>query len=117
MDPVSKAQESGNKYAELQNRTKRGRWVKGQSGNPGGRPKKLHITKMYEKLLAKSDNRNEISESLMKILTGSRMASVLLLREMAERTEGKVVQEVDMQVSGKISLEQVLEAKKKAGKS
>jgi hypothetical protein len=44
------------------------------------------------------------------------MAKVLMLREMAERTEGKVTQEVDMNVNGTITLEQVLEARKKADK-
>jgi hypothetical protein len=39
-----------------------------------------------------------------------------MLREMAERTEGKVAQLIDMEVSGNITLEQVAEARKRAGK-
>jgi hypothetical protein len=120
MDPVSRAQ-AGNKqetpkYANRIDRVKGHRWQKGQSGNPSGRPKKLHITKIFEKLLAKSDNRKEISEAIMATLTSKGMAKVLMLREMAERTEGKVTQEVDMNVNGTITLEQVLEARKKADK-
>jgi hypothetical protein len=95
MDPVSRAQNSDNTAKKRIGRP----FPKGVSGNPGGRPKKLHITKMYEKILAKHGNRKDIQESLMRILTGGRMASVLMLREMAERTEGKVAQEVDMNVS------------------
>jgi hypothetical protein len=52
----------------------------------------------------------------MQILTGGRMASVLLIREMAERTEGKVSQEVEVHGNVNVTLEQVLEARKKAGK-
>jgi hypothetical protein len=46
----------------------------------------------------------------------SKMAGVLLIREMTERDEGKVADVVDMNVSGTLSLEQVLEARKKAKK-
>jgi Family of unknown function (DUF5681) len=113
MDPVSRAQNS----EPSEKRRSVGRpFPKGVSGNPGGRPKKLHITKMYEKILANSVNRKEIQESLMQILTGGRMASVLMLREMAERTEGKIAQTLDVEVSGHVTLEQVAEARKRAGK-
>ena len=99
MDPVSRAQNS-----ESTGRKKVvGRpFPKGVSGNPGGRPKKLHITKMYEKLLSKPHNRKEIMDSLLKILTSGRMAAVLLAREMAERTEGKVAQELDVYLDATI---------------
>lgn len=114
MDPVSKAQNSqpNNRAAHLEKYKFKPR----QSGNPGGRPKKQYITKIYEDALRNGSNRKEIKASVMDMLRSKRMVSVLLLREMAERTEGKVVQPVDMEVSGTISLEQVLEAKKKAGK-
>ncbi len=88
-------------------------FLPGKSGNPGGRPKKNHITKMYDKLLAKPLNRKEIEASALKILTGGRMASVLLLREMAERTEGKVADTVDLNVTGTIQLANVIEQRRK----
>ena len=115
MDPVSKAQSTGNsgKSTGLANLKP---WAKGQSGNPSGRPKKNHVTKMYERILAKPQNRKLIEDTVMKMLLGGRMSSVLQLREMAERTEGKVVQPVEMGGNLTISLETVLEAKKKAGK-
>lgn len=50
------------------------------------------------------------------MLHSRRMVSVLLLREMAERTEGKVVQEFNIEGDIKLSLEDVLDAKKKAAK-
>jgi hypothetical protein len=71
---------------------------------------------MFEQVLNKSNNRKEIAEAIMATLTSKGMAKVLMLREMAERTEGKVADVVDMNVTGKLTLEQVLEAKKKAEK-
>lgn len=113
MDPLSRAQNSD----PTANKRVLGRpFKKGQSGNPGGRPKKLEVTKIYEKILRRSKNRKDIEESVLEMIHSKRMMSVLLLREMAERTEGKVADVVDMNVSGSITLEQVLEAKKKAGK-
>ena len=106
MDPVSKAQnEDSNSPA---NRRLSGlakgvntRFKPGQSGNPSGRPKKKPITEIFEAILAKAANRKEIAETILSTLTSGRMAGVLLLREMAERVEGKVTQPVD--VTGSIT--------------
>ena len=57
-------------------------WPKGVSGNPGGRPKKNHITRIYEKVLAKGENRKELEADIMAMLHSRRMVSVLLLREL-----------------------------------
>jgi hypothetical protein len=116
MDPVSKAQGAANSETTGRKKVFGRPFQKGQSGNPKGRPKKLEITKIYEKVLRKSQNRKQIEEDVMAMLSSKRMMSVLLLREMAERTEGKVADVVDMNVSGTLSLEQVLEARKKAKK-
>lgn len=113
MDPVSKSQQVQNNPIS---RLKGHKWQPGQSGNPGGRPKKNHVTKMYERILSKPQNRKLIEDTVLKMILGGRMSSVLQLREMAERTEGKVVQPVEMGGNLTISLETVLEAKKKAGK-
>jgi hypothetical protein len=121
MDPVSKAQAADTSH----NRRKlRGghdpsigrQWPKGVSGNPGGRRKKADITKIFEEIFDCKGDRDEIKDSIALTLKSGRMAGVLLLREAAERLEGKVVQPVDMEVTGSITLEKVLEAKKKAGK-
>lgn len=98
MDPVTKAQNS----EDSARKKSFGRpFQKGQSGNPGGRPKKLHITKIYEQLLRNKATRKDISASVAQVLTSGRMATVLMLREMAERTEGKISQEVE--VSGNVT--------------
>ena len=109
MDPVSKAQNTQNSARTAGLRP----FPKGVSGNPGGRPKKLRITKMYEKVLNSGAVREEIEDSIKKVLTGGRMASVLMLREMAERTEGKVVEEVNMNLSGTVQLASVIEQRRK----
>ena len=78
------------------------RFKQGRSGNPGGRPKKLRITRMFEQMLSKPSGRNELKAVVRDILEKRGMAAVLLLREMIERTEGKMAQEVDL--SGSISM-------------
>jgi hypothetical protein len=107
MDPVSRAQNSviGRPFK------------KGSSGNSGGRPKKPYITKILEDYFKKKNNRKDVETMIGNIFKGQKMASVLLLREAAERLEGKVSQIVDMNVSGTVTLEQVLEARKRAGKN
>lgn len=112
MDPLSKAR----KGAENNKKTVGRPFPKGVSGNPGGRPKKKPITTMLEELFEELDSREEIKANAKKTLTSRGMAGVLLLREAAERIEGKVAQEVEMNVSGSVTLEQVFEARKKAGK-
>lgn len=113
MDPVSRAQAGNKQESSRIDRVKGHRWKKGQSGNPSGRPKKLHITKMYERILGKSANRKEIEQSILKVLTSGRMATVLMAREMAERTEGKVAQEVDMNVTGTVVLAEIISERRK----
>lgn len=105
MDPVSKAQADGANTAPNKPSRTRGlcpRWKKGQSGNPSGRPKKKPITEIYEKLLAKEANTKVIAETVMGLIKAKRMASILTLREMAERVEGKVTQPVEL--SGDLTL-------------
>lgn len=103
MDPVSKAQQT----PAIRNTTGQGgsfatRFKPGVSGNPSGRPRKRPITKIYERIFAKRKNQKDIEETVLRIILGGRMASVLQLREMAERVEGKVVQPVEM--SGEVNL-------------
>ena len=100
MDPVSKAQSSaGNsdRYSRLRPYS----FKPGKSGNPNGRPKKAPITKIFERIFRKAKNRKDIEEAILKILLQGKMASVLMLREGAERIEGKVTEKLE--VTGEIN--------------
>lgn len=73
-------------------------WPKGVSGNPAGRPKKTPITEIFEELLAEGATREAIKQQIKQTLTSKGMAGVLLLKEGAERIEGRVTQEIEMHV-------------------
>lgn len=91
MDPVSRAQNS----ETLAPQKVIGRpFIKGQVANPGGRPKKREISKIYEKYLKKGVNRKRIIAMIDRVIDRGNMAAILQLREMAERTEGKILQEI-----------------------
>ena len=65
-----------------------------------GRPKKERmITKLCEEIL--EEKREEIKAQVVRSLTEKGMAGVLLFKELAERVEGKVMQEIEL--SGSIS--------------
>lgn len=117
MDPVSKARLSDSTGLTPRQRSNANlkRYPKGTTGNPGGRRKKP-FQEIIDKFMDKKANRDEIGAVIMDVIRSRRMASVLMIREVAERMDGKVVQPVEMGGNLTISLETVLEAKKKAGK-
>ena len=71
----------------------------GQSGNPGGRPKKRVISDLYEEMLSDPEFVGEVKSSIRKMVLSGRMVGQLLLKEMTERTEGKVVQPVEADIN------------------
>ena len=83
-----------------ENRTKTGRFVKGQSGNPGGRPKvnpeylealRAVGPEMVQKLIAYTDNENA------KI-------AMWAITEILDRAYGKPTQAQDIQITGDFDL-------------
>jgi hypothetical protein len=98
MDPVSRAQLENNASStprRIGGITGKG-FVPGKSGNPGGRPKKKPITEIFEELLEDPKTRENIKKQVRDTMTMRGMAGVLLLKEAAERTEGKVSQELEI---------------------
>ena len=98
MDPVSHAQNSNLTAPKVIGRP----FQKGKSGNPGGRPKKLHFTKLCEGILKTREGKELLKQVMTDILKKKGMAAVLLMREMAERTEGKVTQ--PMEIDGNLQM-------------
>ena len=62
-------------------------FVKGQSGNPGGRPKGTSITSVLRALMT-DDDKAEIARQLIR---GARAGEMDKIREVLDRTEGKSV--------------------------
>jgi hypothetical protein len=91
------------------------KWKPGQSGNPGGRPKKKLITEMYEEILNDPEHIAAIKAATVKALRNGNMAMVLQLREMADRTEGKVTQPIEADITVNLA-DAIAEARKRAGR-
>lgn len=105
MDPVSKAQHESHspKYRTTSFRPGNPtRFVAGISGNPSGRPVDPPFTKMCKKLMRSKAGRELVEHVVNDVLGKRGMAAVLLLREIAERTDGKVTQ--GLELSGEINL-------------
>lgn len=101
-------------------RKSNGQWAKGVSGNPetqfqpGNQAavgRKGAITRIFEEIFENSDCTEAVKQQIMKTLTSKGMAGVLMLKEAAERIEGKVTQ--PMEVEGEIRVS-VTEAMAKA---
>lgn len=89
-------------------------WQPGQSGNPGGRPKKKPITEMYERILANPEHLAAIEAATVSALRRGNMAMVLQLREITDRIEGKVTQPIEAEVTVNLA-DAIAEARKRAG--
>ena len=110
MDPVTKSRATGISEKSLANLKP---WVKGQSGNLSGRPKKPVITEMYEEIYDDPKFREAIKKQMFETMSKAGMAGVLERREAAERLEGKVKESVDMNVSGSLVLADVIAKRRK----
>jgi hypothetical protein len=89
------------------------KWKPGQSGNPGGRPKKKPVTELYEQILNDPANMELVEKAIVKALIKGNMAMVLQLKEMTDRVEGKVTQPIEADVTVSLS-DAIAEARKRA---
>jgi hypothetical protein len=97
MDPVSRERVSqSSEEAKNRRLANLRKWKPGQSGNPGGRAKKKPITEIFEELLDSEQDREKIKKQVRETMTQRGMAGVLLLKEAADRIEGKISQEIDI---------------------
>jgi hypothetical protein len=92
-------------------------FMPGQSGNPGGRPKRKPVTELYEELLEDPEVRESIKKALKDRLTSGRMVGAIEMKEAADRLEGKVSQTVE--VEGELAIltlsERMQRARERAG--
>jgi hypothetical protein len=77
------------------------RWKPGQSGNPAGRPKSITLSEALRLELAKAspegDGEQTYAEAIAAILCQTAATgNILAAKEIADRTEGKPKQAVDM---------------------
>lgn len=72
----------------------------GQSGNPGGRPKRKPLTEAYERILSNPAEANAIAKAMIRL---ARKGNVRAAQELADRTEGKAIQAMD--ISGDMSVD------------
>lgn len=63
---------------------------KGQSGNPGGRPSIKPITEMLREYAAKPTTKARIFKALDKAIDKANVATIMAIREMMDRIEGRV---------------------------
>lgn len=91
-------------------------WKPGQTGNPGGRPKKKPITEMFEQMLESEEDFEAIKSAMRSIFfQKSGIAKVMLAKDMADRIEGKVSQPIEANVTVNLA-DAIAAARKRAGK-
>ena len=76
-----------------------GRWVKGQSGNPAGRPPKSLMQRQLEERANDPEFVEKWIEAQLSRAMASGVAGFLTSREILDRVDGPVKQEIDMQVT------------------
>lgn len=75
------------------------RWKPGQSGNPGGRPKTAHLAQAYREALESLDPKTQRSVAeviAMAIIRRALKGDVKAAQEIADRTEGKARQAIEI---------------------
>jgi hypothetical protein len=87
---------SGNSHPGMANLTP---WPKGVSGNPSGRPKKSLLQKAMEEKANDPDFVAEWIEAAISRTKAPGVAGFLMSRELLDRVDGPVKQEMDLNVT------------------
>lgn len=87
----------------------------GQSGNPGGRPKKKPVTEIFERIMNDPKLVAQFEQSISRSIMKGGMAGVMYVREAADRIEGKVSQPVEANLTMNLA-DAIAAARKRAGK-
>jgi hypothetical protein len=90
------------------------RFKPGQSGNPKGRPKSLTLSEAYRRELAKVDESDPDKRTYAELLAEQMIVKakggdVAALREIADRTEGKARQTINLTVEKREQLERAID--------
>jgi hypothetical protein len=92
------------------------RWKKGgPSPNPGGRPRTAHISEALRAAL-ESGEAEQLASVLLALATGRRRGTgvqIAALREIADRTEGRPHQSVEVDAKVRLNLAERLETARK----
>ncbi len=78
-------------------------WQPGQSGNPLGRPKKQDtITSLVKDILDKTDDKTKktYAQLVAEAMVKGALKDPQILKELLNRCEGKVTEQIDMQTTG-----------------
>lgn len=91
-------------------------WVKGQSGNPGGRPKEVSLIAEVRKILlepvskgSKIQRKHMVAATLVNLAQAGDMNAIKLI---ISYTDGQPVQKIDMELDAQITVQAVREAVK-----
>jgi hypothetical protein len=77
------------------------RWRKGQSGNPGGRPKGQSITAALREALQREHNGRTVAQHLAdQIIKEALRGKFPFAKEVLDRADGKVTDNHDVNISG-----------------
>lgn len=99
------AENSGNNSGRFQAGNEY-RFQPGQSGNPGGRPKKTLLSDVHDEMLEEKltdpEFRRQFKEAQWQKLLAKGVVSAMTLDQVWERTEGKVAQPV--RISGDLTV-------------
>lgn len=89
-------------------------WVKGQSGNPSGRPKKSLLQRRVEEEFESEEFVEEALTAIKRTMTSAGMAGVLERKHWSDRVDGPVRQELDITGSVSLSLADAINKRRQA---